>query len=75
MATPTERVTRYAKDYLDDDVILAMRVDWGPDAVSSRKKFGVAFWTREYLWSPIVMPIMALRPVVVANRRGKLPAV
>jgi hypothetical protein len=60
MATPTEQVTRNAQEYLADDVILAMRVDWGPDAVSSRMKLGSGFWARAYLWSPIALPIMAL---------------
>lgn len=72
MATPTERVTRHAQDYLagQHDVILALRVDWGPDAVKSRKKFGYGFWARAYLWSPIVLPIMALlrRPQALETR-------
>jgi len=62
MAPPTERVTRNVQDYVSDghDVILALRVDWGPDAVAYRKRFGSGFWARAYLWSPIILPIMAL---------------
>ena len=62
MATPTERVTRNARRFLadDHDVTLALRVEWGPDVVSASKKFGNAFWTRAYLWTPIVRPSMAI---------------
>lgn len=62
MMTPTERVTSRAREFLADDfdVILAVRVEWGPQAVVSRTKFSSGFWTRAYLWSPIVMPIVAL---------------
>ena len=62
MKTPTEQVTGRAKEYLAGrhDVILALRVEWGPDAVTSKKKLGSGFWTRAYLWTPIVMPIVAL---------------
>ncbi len=62
MATPTERLTRNAQEFLGDDheVVLAMRVDWGPDAVASRTGLGSAYWTRAYLWWPVVWPVMAL---------------
>ena len=61
MATPTERVTRNAHRFLadDHDVILALRVEWGPGVVEARKRFGSAFWAGAYMWTPIVRPIMA----------------
>lgn len=76
MPTPTERVTRHAQEFLGDehDVVLALRVDWGPDAVASRTRFGNAFWVRAYLWTPIVWPFMALLRLPETLRRRKDPS-
>lgn len=60
MSTPTERVTRYASRYLDEEVVLALRVEWGPQAISSKKTLRSGFWGRAFMWTPIVLPVLAL---------------
>lgn len=60
MITPTQRVTRNAREYLQDDVVIALRVDWGPEAISARKKFGFGYWVSAYIWAPISLPILAI---------------
>ncbi len=60
MRTPTERVTRNAERYLDEDVVLALRVEWGPEAIASRKTLRSGYWARAFMWTPIVLPVLAL---------------
>ncbi len=74
MATPTEQVARSAEAFLGDqhDVVLALRVEWGPDAIESRKQLRRGLWTEVYLWSTLVvrpfLSLLRLKDTLKADR-------
>ena len=75
MATPTQIVTRNAQNYLGDvhDVVLALRVEWGTEAVTAAKNQGAALFV--HLWTPFVLPVLSwVRARSIKRRMRQDPA-
>lgn len=68
MATPTDVVTRYAREFLDDPtVLMAFRVEWGDDAFARARSTQLA-WSRPP-WSLVFVPVITVARVL-GNIRG-----